>query len=89
MADSPSNPQIRRYYKALPKPARRNLRVKSHPGAPSSRFAGTTSQNPGTDELIKDGLGLADQRRGGGGDHAAIRDRPGPLGRAAWLGARD
>ncbi len=32
MADSPSNPQIRRYYKALPKPARRNLRVKSTSG---------------------------------------------------------
>ncbi len=32
MADSPSNPQIRRYCKALPKPARRNLRVKSTSG---------------------------------------------------------
>ena len=32
MAESPSNAQIRRYYKALPKPARRNLRVKSTSG---------------------------------------------------------
>ncbi len=72
------------------KPGRPLAGRADQPASGAASLAGTTCQNPGTDELIKDGLGLADQRRGGGGDHTAVRDRPGLLGAtAASLGARD